>query len=33
MKRCLSEAATLALTDEVRDAWLYGNAQAFFFGS
>ena len=24
--------AALDLTDEVRDAWLYGNADAFFFG-
>ena len=32
MRRCLSEAAALDLTDDVRDGWLYGNAQAFFFG-
>jgi predicted TIM-barrel fold metal-dependent hydrolase len=30
--RTLGEAAALDLTDEVRDAWLYGNADAFFFG-
>jgi len=33
MERCLGEAANLDLTDDVRDAWLYGNAQAFFFGT
>ena len=32
MERCLSEVAGLDLSDEVRDAWLYGNADAFFFG-
>jgi len=32
MERCLGEAAKLALTDEVRQAWLIGNAKAFFFG-
>lgn len=31
MQRCLGEAAALDLTDEVRDAWLYDNAYAFFF--
>ncbi|HTL84912.1 MAG TPA: amidohydrolase family protein [Acidimicrobiia bacterium] len=31
MERCLGEAAALDLDDEVRDAWLYGNANAFFF--
>ena len=31
MERCLGEAAALDLTDEVRDAWLHGNATAFFF--
>ncbi|HSQ00506.1 MAG TPA: amidohydrolase family protein [Candidatus Dormibacteraeota bacterium] len=31
MQRCLDEARTLDLTPEVRDAWLYGNAEAFFF--
>lgn len=30
--RTLKEAAALDLPDEVRDAWLYGNADAFFFG-
>ena len=32
MQRCLGEAAALDLTPEVRDAWLYRNADAFFFG-
>lgn len=32
MERCVGEAAALELTDEVRDAWLFGNANAFFFG-
>ncbi|MGF7235008.1 MAG: amidohydrolase family protein [Frankia sp.] len=32
MKRCLTEAAGLDLSDEVRRAWLYDNANAFFFG-
>jgi predicted TIM-barrel fold metal-dependent hydrolase len=32
MERCLGEAANLDLTTEVRDAWLLGNAKAFFFG-
>ncbi|WP_426573942.1 amidohydrolase family protein [Aquihabitans sp. McL0605] len=31
-ERCLAEAAALDLPDEVREAWLYGNANAFFFG-
>ena len=31
MERCLGEAAALDLPDEVRDAWLHGNAAAFFF--
>jgi predicted TIM-barrel fold metal-dependent hydrolase len=31
-ERTLGEAAALDITDEVRDAWLYGNADAFFFG-
>ena len=31
MNRCLGEAAALDLTDEVRQAWLYDNAHAFFF--
>jgi predicted TIM-barrel fold metal-dependent hydrolase len=30
-ERCLAEAANLELTDEVREAWLYDNAHAFFF--
>jgi len=32
MQRCLTEVAALDLTDEVRQAWLYDNAHAFFFG-
>ena len=32
MERCLGEVAALDLPDEVRDAWLYDNADAFFFG-
>jgi uncharacterized protein len=32
-ERCLGEAAALDLPDEVRDAWLYDNAEAFFFGT
>jgi uncharacterized protein len=32
MQRCLGEAAALDLTDDVRQAWLYDNADAFFFG-
>jgi predicted TIM-barrel fold metal-dependent hydrolase len=31
-ERCLGEAAALDLTDEVREAWLFDNANAFFFG-
>ena len=31
MQRCLGEAAALDLPDDVRDAWLSGNAEAFFF--
>jgi predicted TIM-barrel fold metal-dependent hydrolase len=31
MERTLGEAANLDLTDEVRDAWLHGNATSFFF--
>jgi uncharacterized protein len=31
-ERVLGEAAALDLPDEVRDAWLYDNAAAFFFG-
>jgi predicted TIM-barrel fold metal-dependent hydrolase len=32
MERCIGEAMKLDLTDDVRDAWLFGNADAFFFG-
>jgi predicted TIM-barrel fold metal-dependent hydrolase len=32
MERCLGEAAALDLDDEVRNAWLHGNAADFFFG-
>ena len=32
MERCLGEAQALDLPEEVLDAWLYGNADAFFFG-
>ena len=32
MKRCIGEAEALDLTDEVRQAWLFDNADAFFFG-
>ena len=32
-ERCLGEAGALELTDEVREAWLYDNANAFFFGA
>ena len=32
-ERCLGEAAALDLPDEVRRAWLYDNADAFFFGA
>jgi len=31
MRRCLDEVRALDLTPEVRDAWLHGNAAAFFF--
>jgi predicted TIM-barrel fold metal-dependent hydrolase len=31
MQRCLGEAAALDLADNVRAAWLYDNARAFFF--
>jgi uncharacterized protein len=31
-ERCLGEATALDLDDDVRDAWLHGNADAFFFG-
>jgi predicted TIM-barrel fold metal-dependent hydrolase len=33
LERVLGEAAKLDLTDEVRDAWLFGNADGFFFGT
>ena len=33
LQRCLDEARALDLSPEVRDAWLFGNADAFFFGS
>ena len=32
MARCIGEAQALDLSDEVRDNWLFGNADAFFFG-
>ncbi len=32
-ERCLGEVSGLDLTEEVRDAWLHGNAESFFFGS
>lgn len=32
MQRCLGEAEGLGLADDVLDNWLYGNADAFFFG-
>jgi predicted TIM-barrel fold metal-dependent hydrolase len=31
-ERCLGEATALDLADDVLDAWLHGNASAFFFG-
>jgi len=31
-ERCLGEAAALDLPADVLDAWLHGNAKAFFFG-
>jgi predicted TIM-barrel fold metal-dependent hydrolase len=31
-ERCLDEAAALDLPPDVLDAWLYGNADRFFFG-
>jgi predicted TIM-barrel fold metal-dependent hydrolase len=33
MERCLGEALALELPADVLDRWLYGNAEAFFFGS
>jgi predicted TIM-barrel fold metal-dependent hydrolase len=32
MKRCIGEAEALDLPDDVRAAWLRGNAESFFFG-
>jgi predicted TIM-barrel fold metal-dependent hydrolase len=32
LERCLGEAQALDLDADVLDNWLYGNAQAFFFG-
>ncbi len=32
MERCIAEAQALDLDDHVRDAWLYRNAEEFFFG-
>jgi predicted TIM-barrel fold metal-dependent hydrolase len=32
MERCLGEVAALDLADDVKQAWLYDNAHAFFFG-
>lgn len=32
MSRCVPEALALDLPDDVRDGWLYGNAEEFFFG-
>jgi len=32
MDRCIGEANALDLPDDVREAWLDGNAEAFFFG-
>jgi predicted TIM-barrel fold metal-dependent hydrolase len=31
MERCLTEAAALDLPDDVRERWLRGNAESFFF--
>jgi uncharacterized protein len=31
-ERCIGEALALDLPDDVRDGWLYGNANDFFFG-
>jgi predicted TIM-barrel fold metal-dependent hydrolase len=33
MERCLSEARALDLPEDVRERWLHGNAEAFFFGA
>jgi uncharacterized protein len=32
MERCIGEAQALGLPSEALDAWLFGNADAFFFG-
>ena len=32
MERCIGEALALDLPDDVRERWLYGNANDFFFG-
>jgi predicted TIM-barrel fold metal-dependent hydrolase len=32
MERCIGEAKALDLPEDVLDAWLFGNADAFFFG-
>jgi len=32
MERCIGEALRLDLPDDVRDNWLFANADAFFFG-
>jgi uncharacterized protein len=33
MKRCIGEVEALDLSDEIKAAWLYDNALAFFFGN
>ena len=33
MQRCLGEVAALDIADEVRQGWLFDNADAFFFGA
>ena len=33
MERCLTEAKALDLPEDVLERWLFGNADAFFFGS
>jgi uncharacterized protein len=33
MPRCLGEVAALDISDEVRQGWLFDNADAFFFGA
>jgi hypothetical protein len=32
MERCLREASELGLPEEIEDAWLFANADQFFFG-